>query len=129
MKKYKLILRTIAIMFIFGGVVRLFANQYLFEAFGMNSLWSDHPYFIYIYRVLGAFVILSGLMVYAITFIKREDRRLINAMAYGFLLTGLTMAISGYFSGIHIGFYITDFLFCFIVAFFLFRSNYKLKKS
>jgi len=64
----KTILRIIAIMFIFGGVVRLFANQYLFEAFGMDSLWPGHPYFIYIYSVLGAFVILTGLIVCAITF-------------------------------------------------------------
>ena len=126
---YKIILRIIAVMFIFGGVVRLFANQDLFEAFGMDSLWSDHPYFIYIYRVLGAFVILTGMMVYAITFIISENRRLMNTMAIGFIITGLTMAISGYLTKIHIGFYITDFLFCFVVAYFLFRTNYNVKQS
>ena len=126
---YKVILRIIAVMFIFGGGVRLFASQDLFDAFGMDSLWSDHPYFIYIYRVLGAFVILTGMMVYAITFVMSNNRRLMNIMAIGFIMTGLTMAISGYLTKIHIVFYITDFLFCFVVAYFLFRANYKVKQS
>ena len=116
-------------MFIYGGVVRLFANQDLFDAFGMDSLWADHPYFIYIYRVLGAFGILTGMMVYAITFITIENRKLMNTMAIGFIMEGLTMVISGYLSKLHIGFYITDFLFCFVVAYFLFRTNYNLKQS
>jgi len=41
----------------------------------------------------------------------------------------MQVAISGYLTKIHIVFYITDFLFCFAVAYFLFRANYKVKQS
>ena len=67
MKKQKVILQIISLMLVFGGLVRLFANEAAFEIFGMKNLWIDQKYFIYIYKILGSFVILTGLLIFSIS--------------------------------------------------------------
>lgn len=125
MIKYIRLLRVIAALFVLGGLVRLFANQALFEIFRMETLWAGHPYFLYVYKVLGAFVILTGMIIYVISFRLQEQKNLLSALSYGFILIGLVMALTGYMAGLPLVFYIFDFIFCFILAFIFYRIKTK----
>jgi len=116
MKTHRTILKIISLLFIFGGIIRLFANETVFTIFGMNDLWTDHDYFIYIYRVLGAFVILTGLIIYSISRDVNKNLNIINTMKFGFLFIGLTIVISGFIVKLPIIFYLPDFLFCFSIS-------------
>jgi hypothetical protein len=82
----------------------------------MEGLWVDHMYFIYIYRVLGSFVILTGLVLF--TFSKNLEKysELRFFLAVGFAIVGLVMLVTGIFSKLPLIFYFFDFVFCFIVA-------------
>lgn len=107
-------------MFIVGGVVRLFANRTLFAIFQMEELWTNHLYFIYIYRVLGAFVIFTGIILFTIS--KNLDlySTLFPALSIGFVSIGLVMILSGSLLNLPIIFYVMDFLFCFLIAWFFY---------
>ena len=125
MAKYSKLLRILGALFILGGLVRIFANKALFEFFLMGELWADHPYFLYIYKVLGAFVILNGMIIYVVSFRLEEQKNLLSALSYGFILIGLVMALTGYMAGLPIAFYILDALFCFALAAIFYRIKTK----
>ncbi len=91
----KKILQTISVLFIIGGVVRLFANRKIFALFQMEELWTDHLYFIYIYRVLGAFVIFTGLILFTISKNLKLYSTIFPALSVGFIIIGLVMIVSG----------------------------------
>lgn len=110
------VLKTLALLFMFGGIIRLFANEDLFRLFYMQDLWSDHPYFLYIYRVLGAFVLMTGLFIFGISKNIEGHAALIPFVKWGFLVIGCTMLATGYFVGLHWLFYVFDFIFCFGLA-------------
>ncbi len=116
MKTHRTILKIVALFFIFGGIVRLFANETVFSVFGMNNLWTNHDYFNYIYRVLGAFVILTGLIIYTISRDINKSLNILNTVKWGIFFTGLTMLISGLIVNLPIIFYLPDFLFCFLIS-------------
>ena len=122
---YSRLLRILGALFILGGLVRIFANNALFEIMRMGDLWTSHPYFLYIYKVLGAFVILTGMIIYVISFRLPEQKNLLSALSYGFILLGLVMALTGYMTGLPIAFYILDFVFCFALAFIFYRIKTK----
>jgi hypothetical protein len=123
-EKRKWLLRTLSLLFMFGGIIRLFANEKLFSLFWMQDLWSDHPYFLYIYRVLGAFVILTGLFIFGISKNIEGHAALIPFVKWGFLVIGCTMLATGYFVGLHWLFYVFDFIFCFgLAGYFHFIEN------
>jgi hypothetical protein len=125
MIKYTRLLRVLGALFILGGLVRILANQALFETMLMGHLWSDHPYFLYVYKVLGAFVILTGLIIYGISFRPEAQKNILSALIYGLILIGLIMAITGYMAGLSPFFYVLDFIFCFILAFIFYRIKTK----
>ena len=112
----QIILRILAILFLIGGIVRLFVNKSVFDLFWMQDLWSDHSYFIYIYRVLGAFVVLTGLMLYAISKNLKTYAHIFPLLKWGFLVIGLAMLITGFQVQLHWIFYAFDFIFCFFLA-------------
>jgi len=128
MRNKKIVLMIISLMLIFGGIVRLFANETLFEIFGMKNLWIDHNYFIYIYKVLGAFVILTGLMFFTISKNLEKNLNILNTMKIGLIIIGIVMVTSGYFIKLPFLFYAPDFIFCFVIAFYL-HTNMNLTKS
>jgi hypothetical protein len=119
MKSRKRILQTLSILFICGGIVRLFANRAIFKIFHMEELWADHRYFIYIYRVLGSFVILTGLILFAIAKNLEKYVNLFFVLTIGFVFIGLVMMVTGILLTLPLIFYFPDFVFCFIVAWFL----------
>ena len=118
-------------MLVFGGLVRLFANEVTFEIFGMKNLWVDHKYFIYIYKVLGSFVILTGLLIFSISRNIEKNLDVFNTMKWGLIIIGTTMTIAGYYVGLPLLFYAPDFIFCFVIAFYIHTNVYsgKIKKS
>lgn len=116
MKRRKRTLQTFSVLFIFGGIVRLFANRTIFKIFHMEELWADHRYFIYIYRVLGSFVILTGLILSAISKNLEKYSNLYFVLRIGFVFIGLVMLATGVLLKLPLIFYFTDFVFCFIVA-------------
>jgi hypothetical protein len=119
MKKKKSIFYIISLLLIFGGVVRLFAGVSIFNVFGMNELWTDHAYFKYIYRVLGAFVILTGLILFTLAQNPEKYASVISMMKLGFLIVGVTMVVAGFHAGLPVVFYAPDILFCFGIAIYI----------
>lgn len=45
--------------------------------------------------LLGAFVVLTGLVIYAVSIRLDVMQHLLAALAYGFILAGLVMAVTG----------------------------------
>ena len=129
MRHKKTVLMIISLMLIFGGIVRLFANETLFEIFGMKYLWIDHNYFLYIYKVLGAFVILLGLIIFRVSKNPEEYLNVLKTIKFGLILIGIVMIISGYSIKLPLLIYAPDFVFCFVIAFYLHANmNYKTLK-
>lgn len=123
MRVLKGLLRVISVLFVLGGAIRLFAGRTMFRVFGMEALWSDHAYFIYIYRVLGAFVILAGLTLLTISRDPERYSVLFRVFAAGFGLMGVVMLAAGVMVGLPVEFYLPDFVFCFILAAFLYHMR------
>lgn len=119
MKNQKVILQIISLMLVFGGLVRLFAGEGVFEIFGMKNLWTDHTFFIYIYRVLGSFVILTGLLIFSISRSIENNLAILNTMKWGLIIIGTTMTIAGYSLKLPLLFFTPDFIFCFAIAFYM----------
>jgi len=117
------LLRLIAISLLLGGVVRVFANRTLFEAFGIGALYMETPYSLYIYRVLGGFVILSGIGLFAIARAPETHRHILRAYAIGFAVIALVMLAAGAVVGLPYRYYLPDPLYCFAVALLLWRSG------
>lgn len=112
----KIIFRILSILFIFGGAARLFANRQVFRSFLIEELWSPHIYFVYIYRVLGAFVLFVGFTLFIISKDPSHYAKIIKTWSLGFLLIGMVMLFAGYFLRLSLIYYTPDFIFCFILA-------------
>jgi hypothetical protein len=125
----KKILQVLSILFIVGGIIRIIANRNLFAIFQMDDLWTDHLYFIYIYRVLGAFVIFTGLLLFAVSKNLKLYANLLPVLSAGFIIIGLVMLITGSLLQLPLMFYVMDFVFCFIVAWFLYDMSTQLNKK
>ncbi len=119
MRKWNLT-RILACLFVMGGIVRVFATRKLFVAFGIGGLWSDHAYFIYIYKVLGAFVILTGLVLWSLAGEGGGGRKGTRVMTWGMVIVGLVMLGAGLSVGLPPPFYLIDAAFAWIVALVLF---------
>ena len=119
-KTYKLLIFILGVLMTLGGLIRIFANQMLFELFFMGQLWSQDPYFIYIYKVLGAFVSFTGASFIVVSFNISKFQSLLKTWSIMFLFIGVVMIFAGFLSGIPLFFFLPDFLFCFLVAILLF---------
>ncbi len=128
MKSRKRALQIVSVFFIFGGFVRLFANRKIFELFQMQELWVEHAYFIYIYRVLGSFVILTGLILFAISRNLNKYFPFYHVLTIGFVFIGLVMMVTGILCELSVVFYFPDFMFCFLVAWFIFRMRVRVEQ-
>jgi len=120
MKLKKRMLQTFSILFVFGGIVRLFASKSVFKFFYMEMLWVDHSYFIYIYRVLGSFVVLTGLILFAVSKDLGKYSDLIPSLVIGFVVIGIVMLLTGILTDLPLIFYFPDFIFCFIIAWYMY---------
>jgi hypothetical protein len=118
-----ILLRVVAVSLLLGGVVRLFANRALFEAFGIGAVWMGTPYSIYTYRVLAGFVILSGIVLMTMAGAPAKYRALLKGTAGGFGVIGLVVVITGLTLGLPARYYLPDPVYCFVVAALLWRSG------
>ena len=111
-----LIMRILGYLFLLGGIVRLFADENLFKLFFMDGAWSDHPYFIYIYRVLGAFVILAGFVIVQVSRDLLKYREIMHMLMWGFLVIGAVMLVTGILTDLPYYLFVLDALFVFLLA-------------
>jgi uncharacterized membrane protein len=112
----KRVLQILAVTLLAGGGVRLFANRALFEIVGIGDVWSDQAYGLYIYRVLGAFVVLVGIVVFMIARDPERYRQMLAGLAGAFLFVGIVMIVAGSVLALAPRFYLPDPLYCFAVA-------------
>jgi hypothetical protein len=112
----KRLLQVIAVTLLVGGGVRLFANRALFERFGIGEVWLKQPYALYIYKVLGAFVILVGIITFIMAHEPERYRRLLVGLAFSFIIVGIVMIAAGALLRLPLRFYLPDPLYCFAVA-------------
>lgn len=112
----RFIFRILAVLTIFGGVVRLFAGRDTFESFLIGELWMYHPYFIYIYRVLGAFVIFSGIVLFVLANQPYRYRSLIRTFGLCYAFIACVMLLSGLLLKMAFLHYAFDFAFCIVTA-------------
>jgi hypothetical protein len=125
-KALQLTLKVFSVFMIFGGTVRLFAGRTMFESFLIGELWSSHPYFIYIYRVLGAFVIFAGIVVFVIARAPLRYDQLLKACGLCFSVIACVMLLGGLLLRMSLLHYAFDVTFCVILTwlcFLLIRSN------
>jgi heme A synthase len=112
----KRLLQVIAVTVLVGGGIRLFANRALFEIAGIGDVWIDQPYAVYIYRVLGAFVVFVGVVVIMVARDPERYHRLLVCLAGAFLFVGVVMIVAGSILALPLRFYLPDPLYCFAVA-------------
>ncbi|KPK70438.1 hypothetical protein AMJ87_08785 [candidate division WOR_3 bacterium SM23_60] len=111
-----LMLKVISVLFICGGAIRLIANRATFQSFLIGQLWSSHPYSIYIYRVLGAFVVFVGISLFIAAGEPRRYAILLRAWSIGFTFIGIVMLVAGALLRLAIVHYAPDIVFCFVIA-------------
>ena len=125
-KALQFTLKVFSVFMVFGGAVRLFAERTIFESFLIGELWSSHPYFIYIYRVLGAFVIFAGIVVFMIARAPLRFEQLLKACSLCFSFIACVMLVGGLLLRMSLLNFAFDVTFCIILTllcFLLIRSN------
>jgi hypothetical protein len=116
---FRITLKIASIALLFGGIVRVFATRELFSVFMMDELWIDHAYFEYIYRVLGGFVILTGMIFYGFSINPHKYKTLIKLSGFGFLVIGIIMTATGFIVNLPLHFFFPDFVFSVLLGTFL----------
>ena len=113
---HQVLLKVFSVFVVIGGLVRLVANQQTFQSFMIGELWVSHPYFVYIYRVLGAFVIFAGVTIFMISQDPARYAKILRVWGFCLLLIGAVMGVAGYVLGMSLLHYVIDSLFIFIIA-------------
>lgn len=121
-----LLIRIFSVMMIAGGIVRILAGENTFALFGIGQLWIEEPYALYIYRILGAFVIFTGVSVYAASGDPVRYRKILQLWAYLLLMTGGVMLVTGLALNIPWIFSLPDYLFVFTIAALIFALRNKI---
>ena len=119
------ILLLISIAFIIGGAVRILANEDVFRLFRMEHLWSNEPFFVYIYKLLGVFVLWMGIL----HFISSRDVKRYKGMVLGSMM-GLSLffvvsLVTGFTAGLELLYFIVDSvfsLFLVVVLYLIYRN-------
>ena len=119
------ILLIISLAFIIGGVVRILTNEDIFRFFRMEHLWSNEPFFVYIYKILGVFVLWMGILL----FIASQDVKRYQGMVLGSIL-GLALffvvsLVTGFSAGLELLYFIVDSifsLFLIVILYLIYRN-------
>ncbi|MGB7054626.1 MAG: hypothetical protein WBE28_04825 [bacterium] len=112
----QVLLKVFSVLIVLGGLVRLVANRQTFHSFMIEELWVSHPYYIYIYRILGAFVVFTGITMFVISLDPVTYRRILGVWGYCFLFISIVMLIAGHSLHMSFIYYAFDFIFCFFIA-------------
>jgi hypothetical protein len=119
----RIIIRVIAVTLLLGGLVRIFASKAVFELLGMAGLWVDRPYAVYIYRILGTFVVLVGLVLLVISRDPDKNRELLKVCAGGFLLLAVVMITAAVSVHLPLRYYLPDPVYSLVLAVVLFSLS------
>ncbi len=111
------ILVVISLVFILGGIGRLIANEGVFRIFGMEYLWSDEPFFIYTYKLLGVFVIWMGMVLFVASKDLVKHRSMIRASILGLFLFFIVSLLTGFATGLSLKFFLVDSVFSLVLIF------------
>ncbi|MGB3093455.1 MAG: hypothetical protein WBC42_09625 [Candidatus Zixiibacteriota bacterium] len=116
----KKVLLIISLAFMLGGIGRLVVNESVFKIFAMEHLWSGDPFFIYIYKLLGVFVLWMGILL----FISSRDviryRGIIRGSILGLLLFFVVSLLTGLSVGLKLQYFLVDSIFSLILALLLY---------
>ena len=112
----KRLLLIISLLFMLGGIVRLFANQSTFGAFQMAHLWSGDPFFVYIYRLLGVFVVWMGILLFVASRDIIRYRGIIRGSILGLLLFFIVSLWTGLATGLGLHYFLVDSIFSLFLA-------------
>ncbi len=107
----------VSILLILGGVVRILATKTLFDLFLMGELWIEHPFFIYIYRLLGAVIVWLGIVLLICSKDLLRYRAVIQGSIIGAALFFATSFLTGFLSGLQMRFFIVDGIFALFLVF------------
>ena len=110
------ILLIISLMFLLGGIVRLFAGECTFRFFHMEHLWSGEAYFVYIYRLLAVFVIWAGLILLVCSRDIIRYRGVIIASILALLLFFIVSLLVGFATGLGLRFFLVDSIFSLVLV-------------
>jgi len=110
MKRSKILL-IISFLFILGGIVRLLANETIFRVFEMQQLWSGEPFFIYIYRLLGVFVIWIGIVLCICSRDVVRYRSILLGSVLALALFFVVSLLTGLTVGLELRFFLVDSIF------------------
>ncbi|MGB2804316.1 MAG: hypothetical protein WBD64_05405 [Candidatus Zixiibacteriota bacterium] len=112
----KKVLLIISLAFMLGGIGRLVVNESVFKIFAMEHLWSGDPFFIYIYKLLGVFVLWMGILL----FISSRDviryRGIIRGSILGLLLFFVVSLLTGLSVGLKLQYFLVDSIFSLILV-------------
>ena len=115
MAKRKFLL-TISLLFMLGGIVRLVANESVFRIFAMEHLWSGDPFFVYVYRLLGAFVVWMGILLVVASQDIIRYRGIIRGSILGLLLFFVVSLWTGLATGLGLQYFLVDSIFSLFLA-------------
>jgi hypothetical protein len=107
----KKVLLIISLLFMLGGMVRIFANEPLFRIFAMEHLWSGDPFFVYVYKLLGAFVLWVGVMLFVSSTDVVRYKGIIRGSILGLLLFFVVSLWTGLATGLGLQYFLVDSIF------------------
>jgi hypothetical protein len=108
--KCKLLL-LISLAFIIGGVVRIVANEDIFRFFRMEHLWSNEPFFVYIYKLLGVFVLWMGILLFIASKNVSRYRGVVLGSVIGLGLFFVVSLLTGFSVGLGLLYFMVDSVF------------------
>ncbi len=103
-----LILKAFALLFLVGGVIKVFATQSTFISLRIGYFWVDNDYFIFVNRIMGGVLILSGALFWSISKDLQRFRYVLGGYSFGLLTLAVIIGISGYMLHLSLFSYIAD---------------------
>lgn len=110
------ILLIISLAFLVGGIGRLVASEGVFRIFRMEHLWSGEPFFIYIYKLLGVFVIWMGIVLFVCSKDVVKYRSIIRGSILALLLFFVVSLLTGFVTGLGLKFFLVDSIFSLLLV-------------
>jgi len=98
-----------------GGIGRLVANKGVFRIFQMEHLWTGEPFFIYIYKLLGLFVIWIGMVLFICSKDVVRYRSVIRGSTLALALFFVVSLLTGFITGLGLKFFLVDSIFSLIL--------------
>jgi len=81
----------------------------------MEHLWSGEPFFIYIYKLLGVFVIWMGIILFVCSKDVVKYRSIIRGSILALTLFFVVSLLTGFITGLGLRFFLVDSIFSLIL--------------